>query len=87
MTEPTFRPGPPAEDVARAAALLAHIGTGDQQGYTMVGADAIVAGRLHGLLGGLAFLINTMFFDELQDPGTVQSLRELAIKCREEGDQ
>lgn len=74
-------PQVPAEDCRRAAALLCHVATGYQDGYTSVGAEAIAAGRLHGLLGAVLHLVDEMFGDDLRSPKVLAALRELAVKC------
>ncbi len=74
-------PQVPAEDLRRAAAMLCHLSTGSQDGYTAVGAEAIAAGRLHGLLGALLQLVDEMFGEDLRSPKVLAALRELAAKC------
>lgn len=86
MTSPT-QPQPPqvpAEDCRRAAAMLCHLATGYQAGYDAVGAEAAAAGRLHGLLGAVLFVVDQMFGDDLRNPKVIARLRELTAKCEGE---
>lgn len=80
----TNQPSVPATDCRRAAAMLCHLATGDQEGYTSVGAEAAAAGRIHGLLGGVLFLVDGMFGDDLRTPKVIARLQELAAKCAKE---
>lgn len=74
----------PAEDCRRAAAMLCHLATGDQAGYEIVGAEALAAGRLHGLLGAVLYLVDVTFGEELRNPAVIRELRELAVNCTDE---